>query len=120
MLTNINQSNKHRTIKLSIRYLDTNETLDIEIERSKRVIDLKKEIEKLLGIKILNSLMVKRTRRPTSTSLNDENATLEECRLRNDDIIIIAKTDVLGGGCEKEFLKSSEIINMEINQRYLK
>ena len=120
MLKSTNQSNKHRTIKLSIMYLETDEILDIEIERSKRVIDLKKEIEKLLGIKIPNTLQIKRGMSQPKF-LFDENATLEKCHLHNgDSIIIIPITHVYGGGGEEEPPKSSEIINMEINIKFIK
>lgn len=80
-----------------VKYLVTNQPYDVEIEIDKRVSDLKKKIEDLLGIKLINKLMIKHKQQRNQKSLEDENKTIEDARIHNGDIITIAKTDVLGG-----------------------
>lgn len=83
--------------RVTVHYLVTSKYYDVEIEIKKYVKDLKKKIEDLLGIKIINKLMIKHKQKRNQTCLHDENATIEAARIHNGDIITIAKTDVLGG-----------------------
>ena len=60
MKREISQSNKAKSITTFIKYLTTNEEYEISIDVSKKVKDLKKEIEKLLHIQINHYLIIKR------------------------------------------------------------
>lgn len=79
------------------KYLVTNKIIDIEIGIDKKVKDLKKKIEELFKIELANKLMIQKKGKRTQTSLNDEEMTIEEARIKDGDRITIAKTDVVGG-----------------------
>jgi phage antirepressor YoqD-like protein len=85
------------TKTISAKYLVTNKIIDIEIGIDKKVKDLKKKIEELFEIKLANRLMIQKKGKRTQTSLNDEEMTIEEARIKDGDKITIAKTDVVGG-----------------------
>ena len=85
------------TKTISARYLVTNQIIDIEIGIDKKVKDLKKKIEELFKIELANKLMIQKKGKRTQTSLNDEEMTIEEARIKDGDRITIAKTDVVGG-----------------------
>ena len=89
--------NKTKTIYIK-NLVDVKKDFELEVERSIKVYELKKKIENKLGFVIHSHLMLKKVHRPNSISLNDENLTLDECHIKNGDIIIIGKTDVKGGG----------------------
>lgn len=82
---------------VSVKYLVTNKYYDLSIGTEKKVKDLKKKIEELLNIKLINKLMIKHKQKRNQTSLYDEEQTIEDARIHNGDIITIAKSDVLGG-----------------------
>lgn len=82
---------------VTVHYLVTSKYYDVTIETTKQVKDLKKKIENLLSIKLINKLMIKHKQKRNQTCLSDENITIEAARVHNGDIITIAKTDVLGG-----------------------
>ncbi len=91
--------NENKTKTIYINYLpDVKKNFELEVERSIKVYELKKKIENKLGIAIHNHLILKKAHRRNQISLNDENLTLDECHIKNGDIIIIGKTDVKGGG----------------------
>ncbi len=85
------------TKTVSVKYLVTNQTIDITIEINKKVKDLKAKIEEFFKIKLINKLMIQRKGKRKPTNLNDEEQTIEDARVHNGDKITIAKTDVLGG-----------------------
>lgn len=89
------------TKTVSVKYLVTNQVVDIKIDIKKTVKDLKDEIEKFFKIKLVNKLMIQRKTKRKQTNLNDENQTIEDARIHNGDKITIAKTDVLGGKFKK-------------------
>ena len=93
------ESENSKTV--SVQYLVTNQIIDITIDIKKTVKDLKDEIEKFFKIKLINKLMIKHVHKRSPTNLNDENQTIKDARIRNGDIILIAKTDVLGGKFKK-------------------
>jgi len=93
------ESEKSKTV--SVKYLVTNQIIDITIDIKKQVKDLKAKIEELFKIKLINKLMIQRRGKRLPTSLNDENQTIEDARVHNGDKITIAKTDVLGGKFKK-------------------
>ena len=93
------ESEKSKTV--SVKYLVTNQIIDITIDIKKKVIDLKAKIEELFKIKLINKLMIQRKGQRKQTNLNDENQTIEDARVHNGDKITIAKTDVLGGKFKK-------------------
>ena len=121
MKTEIIQSNKVELITIFVKYLLTGQEYEISIDVSKKVKDLKKEIEELISRKIMNKLMVKRKTKRSMTNLNDENASLKECRIQNGDMIIVVKTNVLGGGGDSsEQVNTGESFNIEINIKFIK
>ncbi len=85
------------TKTVSVKYLVTNQIIDIDIEINKKVKDLKAKIEELFKIKLINKLMIQRKGKRKPTNLNEEDITIKEARIHNGDKITIAKTDVLGG-----------------------
>ena len=93
------ESEKSKTV--SVKYLVTNQMIEITIDIKKKVIDLKAKIEELFKIKLINKLMIQRKGQRKQTNLNDENQTIEDARVHNGDKITIAKTDVLGGKFKK-------------------
>ena len=101
--------------------MDVKKNFELEVERSIKVYELKKKIENKLGFVIHSHLMLKKAHRRNSISLNDENLTLDECHIKNGDIIIIGKTDVKGGGggpdefanLSKEFIRKDEVLSSD-------
>jgi phage antirepressor YoqD-like protein len=80
-----------------VKYLVTNQEIEVEIETNKKVSDLKAKIESLFNIKLKNKLMIQKKSKRKPTNLEDENQTIEEAHIHNNDKITIAKTDVSGG-----------------------
>ena len=121
MKTEIIQSNKVGLITIFVRDLSIDQEYEISIDVSKKVKDLKKEIEELINRNIINKLMVKRKMRSNKTSLNDENASLKECHLHNGDVIFIGISNVCGGGGDSsEQVNTGESFNIEINIKFIK
>ena len=121
MKTEIIQSNKVGLITIFVRDLSIDQEFEISIDVSKKVKDLKKEIEELINRNIINKLMVKRKMRSNKTSLNDENASLKECHLHNGDVIFIGISNVCGGGGDSsEQVNTGESFNIEINIKFIK
>ena len=94
----------------------TGETFEFDVEKSMKVYELKKKIEKKLGFPILNHLMIKNNGRKNLTRLNDENLTLNESHVKNCCTITIGKSDVKGGGedefanLSQEFIRKDEVL----------
>ena len=112
--------NENKTKTIYIKYLpDVKKNFELEVERSIKVYELKKKIENKLGIAIHNHLMLKKAHRWNSISLDDENLTLDACRIRNGDEIIIGNNDVLGGGPDEfsnlstEFIRKDEVLSSD-------
>lgn len=89
------------TKTVSVKYLVTNQIIDIKIDIKKTVKDLKDKIEEIFKIKLINRLLIQRKGKRKQASLNDEEQTIEDARVHNYDLITIAKTDVLGGKFKK-------------------
>ena len=80
-----------------VRYLLTGEEKELIVQQDEKIYEIKKKIEKMLGITLINKLMIKHKQKRNQTSLNDENLTAKEAHIKNSDVITIGKTDVLGG-----------------------
>ena len=81
-----------------IKYLvEGNEDKPLDVYPNEKISDVKRKIEELLGIKIVNKLMIKHKHKRNHTSLNDENLTVKEAHIKYGDTITIGKTDVHGG-----------------------
>ena len=76
---------------VEVKYLVTGETIYIEIDINKKVKDLKEKIENLFKIKILNKLMIQHKNKKNPTNLSDENQTIQEAHIHNNDVIRIGK-----------------------------
>ena len=81
---------------ITVRDLETNKEIDIEIFINQTIKELKVKIEKLINRKILTRLMLQQKGRRTPHKLNDEDLTISEARIHNGDIITITKTEILG------------------------
>lgn len=80
-----------------IKDLTNNNEYDLDVEENVKITDLKLMIEKKIGRKINNKLMIKKNHKNNATSLNDENLTIKEARIKNGDTIIVGKVQVQGG-----------------------
>lgn len=81
-----------------IKYLvQGNEEKPLVVNPNEKISEVKKKIENMLNIKIVNKLMIKHKQKRNQTSLNDENLTVKEAHIKNGDVITIGKTDVYGG-----------------------
>lgn len=111
----------NKLITIHVKYLVSNEDFDLEVEKSIKVCDLKKLIENKLNISYENKLLIKHKYRPASSLLNDENLTLFESHIKNGDIIIIGKADVVGGGPDEfvnlsdEFIRKDNVLSSDSN-----
>ena len=111
----------NKLITIRVKYLVSNEDFDLEVEKSIKVCDLKKLIENKLNISYKNKLLIKHKNRNVPTSLNDENLTLFESHIKNGDIIIIGKADVVGGGPDEfanlsdEFIRKDNVLSSDSN-----
>ena len=111
--------NENKTITIYIKYLVTGEIFVLDVEKSIKVYELKKKIENILGIRLINKLMIKNVWRRNAISLSDENLTLKESHIKNDDTIIIGKSDNKGGGQDefanlsKEFIRKDEVLSSD-------
>ena len=117
MLTEIGKSTETNFITIYIKNVLINEKKEMTIDISKTIKDLKNEIEKLLGIKINNYLLLKRKTKRCVVELYNEQASLKEIQIHNYDTIFIREIHALGGGEEKS---SGELFNMEINIKFIK
>lgn len=88
---------EEETKTLNIHYYADENDYDLTIDVNLTIEDLKKEIEKLLNIKIKNKLTVKKGNRNHLILLNDEKKTIKHYKLHNEDIIPINMDDVAGG-----------------------
>ena len=89
MLTEIGKSTETNFITIYIKNVLINEKKEMTIDISKTVKDLKNEIEKLLGIKINNYLLLKRKTKRCVVELYNEQTSLKEIQIHNYDTIII-------------------------------
>ena len=107
----------NKEITIFIKYLVTQKDYKIDVDKSKKVYELKKIIENKLNICIISYLMVKSPQRRTPKCLNDENLTLYECHIKNNDIITIGMDKVKGGGPDEfanlseEFIRKDEVLS---------
>ena len=83
--------------KIYVKYLVTGEEKELIVETTEKILKIKQKIEKMFEIKISNKLMIKHKHKRNQTSLNDENLTVKEAHIKDNDIITIGKTDVFGG-----------------------
>lgn len=111
--------NENKTITIYIKYLVTGNIFVLDVEKSIKVYELKKKIENILGIRLINKLMIKNVGKRNAISLSDENLTLEESHIKNDGTIIIGKSDNKGGGQDefanlsKEFIRKDEVLSSD-------
>ena len=80
-----------------VKYLLTGEEKELEVKTDEKIIEIKKRIENMLGITIINKLMIKHKQKRNQTGLYDENLTVKQAHIKNSDVITIGKSDVLGG-----------------------
>ena len=113
-------ANENKTKTIYIKYpLDVKKNFELEVESSIKDYELKKKIENKLGITIHNHLKLKKAHGRNSISLTDENRTLDECRIKNGDEIIIDITHNRGGGPDefsnlsKEFIRKDEVLSSD-------
>jgi len=81
---------------ITVRDLETNKEIDIEIFINQTIKELKEKIEKLINRKILTRLMIHHKFQRQPHSLNNEDLTLLEARIKNGDIITIRDGRVCG------------------------
>ena len=81
---------------ITVRDLETNKEIDIEIFINQIIKELKEKIEKLFNRKIVNKLMIQHKFKRYPHSLNNEELTILEARIKNGDIITIAEYAILG------------------------
>ena len=111
----------NKLITIYVKYLVSNEEFDLEVEKSIKVCDLKKLIEKKLNISYINKLLIKHKNRAIPSPLNDENLTLFESHFKNGDTIIIGKADAVGGGPDEfanlseEFIRKDNVLSSDSN-----
>ncbi len=80
-----------------VKYLVNGKDYEVIVYDNEKVIDLKKKIERLLGVTLVNKLMIKHCGKRKQQSLSDENITISEARVKSNDVITIGKSDVKGG-----------------------
>ena len=80
-----------------VKYLVTGKEDEVTVSDTETVSNLKKKIEDLLGVTLVNKLMIKHKGKRNQQSLSDEALTISEARVKNNDTITIGKSDVKGG-----------------------
>ena len=94
---------------IEVKYLPTDKIFELEIDSSMKIYEVKKKIEEILNTKIDGKLMVSsRKGRIKLTTLSDENLSVLDSHIHNNDQIVIGRDDVLGGGSPDEFANLSE------------
>ena len=93
---------------IQVKYLPTDKIFELEIDSSMKIYEVKKKIEEILNTKINNKLMISRIGRRNMTNLSDENLSVFDSHIHNNDQIVIAKENVVGGGSPDEFANLSE------------
>ena len=105
--TSLTESEDPSQKLIYINYLVTGQkNIPLLVKLNWKVKDLKKEIENLLKIKLVNKLMIKPAKRRNQRSLDDEDITLESAHIHNYDIITIGRNEVKGGISKKNKFKS--------------
>lgn len=77
-----------------VQFLRSEETFEFEIGIDKTVGELKAKIEKFFHIKLQNKLKIKHNACRSLNVLEDENKNIKDARIKNNDIIIITKSDL--------------------------
>ena len=80
-----------------VKYLVTGIEHELTVYDTETVSDLKKKIERLLGVTLVNKLMIKHKGKRNQQSLSDETLTIFAAHVKNNDTITIGKSDVKGG-----------------------
>ena len=77
-----------------VQFLRSEETFEFEIGIDKTVGELKAKIEKFFHIKLQNKLKIKHNACRSLKVLEDENENIKDALIKNNDIIIITKSDL--------------------------
>ena len=111
----------NKLITIHVKCLVSNEDIDLKVEKSIKVCDLKKLIENKLNISYTNKLLIMYKYIVVPSSLNDENRTLFEYHIKNGDILIIGKVDGVGEGSDdfsnisEEFIRKDNVLSSDSN-----
>ena len=103
---------------IQVKYMPTGEIYELEIDSSMKIYEVKKKIEEILNIKINNNLMIKKKALRNMTTLSDENLSVFDYHIHNNDQIVIGKENVVGGGgspddfanLSEEFLRKDDVL----------
>ena len=80
-----------------VKYLVTGNEYEVKVNDNETVSNLKKRIEDLLKVQLVNKLMIKHCGKRNQQSLSDESLTISNARIKTNDVITIGKSDVKGG-----------------------
>ena len=74
-----------------IKDIVNNTQYELSVNVNLKISELKIKIENTIGRKIMNKLCIKHKHRKVLTQLLDENLTISEAHIKNEDIIILGK-----------------------------
>ena len=87
---------ENKTITVKIEYFGDDKDYELTISINLTIKHLRDAIEDLLHIKIKKPLKLKKVGRANLVTLDDEEKTIEQYRIHNDDTIPIYRDDFLG------------------------